>query len=346
MAHMISGGKNLILDEEGKYWLDLQSGILNTPLGHNSTVVSEALSRVRGQGLINSYDRPGKAAFELVDLMREYQPGYEWKLFNTGGEAIDKAIQIVSTVIGRMPRIAVLLGSFHGKLMSMAWASFGDKLPWGNPLDLIVIDPTDDPQMIPRFDALIYEPVQGHGGTVADQELLSQLCYARDAFMIADEMITGFLRCGARFMSADFADIIVTGKGISGGAPLSLVGYASHISLPQGGIPVGWRSTGVGNNLCATIGVHVLKELIAEEDTFIAQIKRIERFLKTLGFEASGALGFKVLKDFTKTRKYFEDNGVIASWHNPPLMRVGPSFVTQTIELIALERALLEAGEL
>lgn len=345
MANMLRGRGNWLTDADGKHWLDLQSGILNTPLGHGSVAVSDALGMVQDAGLINTYDRTGHRADLLVSLLEDYQPNTLWRLFNTGGEAIDKAIQIIATGIGRSPVVAVLPNSFHGKLLSMSWAHYGDKLPWGNPLNIVVVDPSK-PHEAPAFDALIYEPVQGHGGFFSNSEQLRRYANGRQAALIADEMITGFLRCGQRFMSEGYADIIVTGKGISGGAPLSAVGVSRTSPFADVQIPVGWRSTGVGNNLCATIGYSVLNDLIHNEARYVRAVYEIESFLRSMDFIAYGAIGFKLLKDFEKTRKVFEAMRVIASWHNKPFMRVGPAFVTSIRDMDVLHDALEEAGEL
>lgn len=342
-GYIIGANKNSLLDSNGENWLDMQSGILNTPLGHDSRVIRRALTKVHATGLINTYDRQGDAAARLVEAMELYKHGYTWKLFNTGGEALDKAVQIVATIFGRAPTIAVLPESFHGKLLSLSWAHYGDSLPWGNPLNLIVVDPAIGTDR--HFDALIYEPVQGHGGKVTREEEVRQLCWERGAILIADEMITGFLRCGKRFMS-ETADIVVTGKGISGGAPLSLLGFSKKLPLPQGQIPVGWRSTGVGNNLCATIGLAILEDLIDRQDAYLRSVGLIESRLTGLGFSATGALGFKRLKHFDAAKEVFERRRVIASWHNKPNLRVGPSFVTNESELGFLASVLEEAGEL
>jgi acetylornithine/N-succinyldiaminopimelate aminotransferase len=345
MASMLRARGNWLTDVDGKRWLDLQSGILNTPLGHGSATVSEALYQVTDAGLINTYDRTGHRADLLTNALSDYRPNTTWRLFNTGGEAIDKAVQIIATGLGKVPTIAVMPNAFHGKLLSMSWAHYGDKLPWGNPLNLITIDPSkpDDGR---EFDALIYEPVQGHGGTYYSSKEMRELANSRGAALIADEMITGFLRCGQRFMSEGYADIIVTGKGISGGAPLSAIGVSELSPFHGVQIPVGWRSTGVGNNLCATIGYGVLFDLIHHEDRYINAVCRIGSKLQAMGFTAHGAIGFKLLKDFDKTRKVFERAGVIASWHNAPYLRVGPSFVTTDAEMAMLQDVLEEAGEL
>jgi selenocysteine lyase/cysteine desulfurase len=65
-----------------------------------------------------------------------------------------------------------------------------------------------------------------------------------------------------------------------------------------------------------------------------------------MGFHATGALGFKPLHIQEAARAYFEDRRIIASWHNPPQMRVGPSFVTSDEDFENLESALKGTGEL
>lgn len=337
---MYSGSGNQYIDKRGLDWLDMQSGILNTPLGHGSNVIEEALHHLVRTGLINSYDRTPENTIALCEFMDTiYAPGYKWKPFNTGAEGIEKAIQIASTYFNKRPRIAVLPQSFHGKFLSMAWANYGDKLPWGNPMGLIQIDPSV-PNSIPMFDVLIYEPVQGWDGTEWDETILRRICDERGALLIADEMITGFLRCGKRFMS-ETADIIVTGKGISGGVPLSLVGYRSRL-LPQDTIPVGWRSTGAGNNLSCTIGLHMVHHLLTYEHTLTRRITAIAVRLTTMGFYTTGALGFRRMNDAKRAKDIFERRRIIASWHCHPQVRVGPSFITTDAELDRLQEALDE----
>jgi acetylornithine/succinyldiaminopimelate/putrescine aminotransferase len=336
----MSAEYNILTDHEGKEWLDLQSGILNTPFGHGSQTISRAINSVVRAGLINTYDRASSAQGELIALMGTYQPGYTWKPFNTGGEAIDKAIQIAATRFGYMPRIAVLHNSFHGKLLSMAWANKPSALlPWGNPLNIGIIDPnTTDAD----FDVLIYEPVQGHDGHVNDETVLRNLCDEREALLIADEMITGFMRCGERFMSKT-ADIIVCGKGISGGVPLSMVGFKPSLLADHSDtIATGWRSTGAGNNLAMAVGIASLARFIHSEESIKIVVNRIQTELMLLGFTALGALGFKSLKNHAATKSYFESERVIASFHCPGQVRVGPSLITLESEFEIL-RATLEA---
>lgn len=343
MSIILANG-NLLIDSHGKRWLDMQSGILNTPFGHGSSVISDALGQVLRDGLVNTYDRPSRAQGELIELMDIYKPGYTWKPFNTGAEAIEKAIQVAASYFGRLPRIAVLPNSFHGKMLSMAWANYGDKVPWGNPLDLIIVDPNEPAN--PDFDVLIYEPVQGWDGTVNNEARLRELCNERAALRIADEMITGFMRCGKRFMS-QHADIIVCGKGISAGVPLSMLGFRQVLlDDSKGTIATGWRTTGAGNNLASTVGLYSLKALLEAEEEILLMVSGIQTFLEKLGFSATGALGFKALKHYAETKAFFEEDGLIASFHCPPKVRVGPAFTTDQAAFIRLATILEQAGEL
>lgn len=330
---MQTGNGNLVGDSFGRVWLDMLSGILNVSLGHGSDVVKGALREITDSGLINTYDRPSVNCQALLELLGMYESRFRWKLFNTGAEAIERAIQIASYYYEKPIQIAVLPGSFHGKSLSMSWARY--EVPWGNPLGVTVLDLESG--NIPFFDVLIYEPVRGWDGQVANEELLRNLCNERGALLIADEMITGFMRCGQRFLNRS-ADIVISGKGLAQGAPLSVLGMKSEL-VPKD-FTIGWNTTCGGNNLSATIGLHVLRYLMNNEEFLIEKIKRIESALRDMGFHAMGALGFKTMQgDPAQMRKTFEAAQVIASWHDPHL-RVGPSFFTTQDELGQLSQVL------
>lgn len=342
---VVSAKANTLIDSNGKQWLDLQSGILNTPFGHGSAVIEIALREIIASGHINTYDRAGQAQEDLLDLIYEYgPPEFTWKPFNTGAEAIEKAIQVAATYFGRLPKIAVLDNSFHGKMLSMAYANYGDKLPWGNPLNIIHVDPYSKNER-QEFDVLIYEPIQGWDGILNDEAVLRAMCDKRGALLIADEMITSFMRCGKRFMSID-PDMIVCGKGISAGVPLSMLGFRPILYDHGDTIPVGWRTTGAGNNLAMVIGRASLEMLIDTENKITEKVEYLEHRLRLMGFNAVGAFGFKTLSNHEATKAYFEEEGIIASWHCPPQMRVGPSFVTTAEDLDRLQETLRKAGEL
>lgn len=332
--------RNSITDIRSVVWLDLLSGILNVSLGHGSPVVRRALKEIDVTGLINTYDRPSQNSFRLKEMLGTYDNRFDWHLLNTGAEAIERAIQVVSSLKCRPVKIAILQGSFHGKSISMSYGRYRE-VPWGNPIGLVEVEPDKDSSLIPDFDVLIYEPIAGWDGTPVDETRLRMLCDEREAFLIADEMITGFLRCGRRFLNRT-ADMVVSGKGLAQGAPLSVLGIKQDL-MPLFHLNIGWNTTTGGNNLSATIGLHVLRHLIQSELELLGDIQRIENALSDMGFSANGALGFMRLEEGSSgaLRVRFENRHVIASWHEDCL-RVGPSFITTDGELALLEKLIEE----
>lgn len=336
---MITGGNGSYLyDEDGEEWLDMLGGILNVSLGHKSTPVTQALYAVLQSGLVTSYDRPSHASAMLTELLGEYDKRFRWRLLNTGAEAIERAVQVVAHNIGRLPTIAVLKDSFHGKSISMAGIRYD--VPWGNPLDVLTINPESG--FLPDFDMLIYEPVSGWDGKVHDEPYLRGICDERGAFLVVDEMITGFLRCGHRFVNTT-ADMVVSGKGLSQGAPLAVLGISPQLAT---NLSIGWNTTGGGNNLSASIGLAVLRYLICNEQLLMKRVALIELFLTLNGFgRVYGALGFRDMKgDPATVRAVFEQNHVIASWHGK-VLRIGPNFYMGGDEREKFTNVMRLAGE-
>lgn len=303
-------------DSSGEWWTDMLSGILNVSLGHSHGVVQDALREVVRNGLINSYDRECRNSYELKELLNAYDHRYQWKLLNTGAEAIERAIQIASVIFDRKIKIAVLPYNFHGKSLSMSCVRYN--VPWGNPMDIIRLDLTDPEP----FDVLIYEPVRGWDGVAHDEAQLRKLCDENNALLIADEMITGFLRCGRRFLNTS-ADMVISGKGLSQGVPLTVLGIGHH-SMPES-LPIGWSTTCGGNNLSSTVGLRVLQFLIENENELQEQINRIETKLSTVCQRTKGALGFRDCNNASSLCERFDKNHIVASWHDN-ILRLGPDF--------------------
>ena len=186
------------------------------------------------------------------------------------------------------------------------------------------------------FDVLVYEPVRGWDGVIADEALLRDQCDQRGAILVADEMITGFLRWGPRFMNRA-ADIVVSGKGLAQGAPLAVIGVKPDL-MPHS-MPIGWTTTGGGNNLVSTIGLHVLQHLIKNERPLQDAVHAIHTALQPVCHRGAGALWFHDCRDPASMRAVFERSRIVASWHGS-VLRLGPRFgieselLHQTINLI------------
>lgn len=238
-------------DENGDKWTDLISGIQNVPLGHNSSAVWHAISRVGASGLVNCYNVPSYERTRLAVSLTHNFPSLNWSITSSGTEAIERALQMHHARTGVWHgRVLYVPGAFHGKSYALARARYN----WGSSLMV----PFTKAAMQTPFDAIIYEPVQGLSGKRIDGRALRRICDATGAALIADEMISGFGRCGEWFLSTrDEPDYITCGKGVASGVAIAFVASKRKI----GDIPTGWTTTAAGNALSCAIAHDTLAAL-------------------------------------------------------------------------------------
>jgi 4-aminobutyrate aminotransferase/(S)-3-amino-2-methylpropionate transaminase len=130
--------------------------------------------------------------------------------------------------------------------------------------------------------AVIAEPVLGEGGFVAPPKeyfkILHKICQDHGIVLIADEIQTGFGRTGKMFAMEHYGvepEVIVMGKSMAGGLPLSAVtGKTELMDHPQVG---GLGGTFAGNPLACRAALAVLDQF---EKTDL--LKRAEKIGKTV----------------------------------------------------------------
>jgi 4-aminobutyrate aminotransferase/(S)-3-amino-2-methylpropionate transaminase len=90
---------------------------------------------------------------------------------------------------------------------------------------------------LPRMAGLIFEPVIGHGGWIVPPpefvKEIRRITKERGILLLADEIITGFGRTGRWFACDHFdivPDILIVGKGIASGYPISAMITAPEIA--------------------------------------------------------------------------------------------------------------------
>ncbi|UPT53312.1 hypothetical protein [Synechococcus phage Ssp-JY38] len=333
------GNGDYVYDTGGNAWLDFRAGIMTATLGHGHPAVTRGVNNALTAGLVNSYTNHSSAALDLMALLIGYAPDYNWKLLSTGVEAIDRALQLVSKYLNRAPRVAALRGGFHGKTMHIAPVRW-DNLPWRNPLGIQVVPPHELDEI--DFDVLLYEPIQSLTGVLPNEMVLRQVCSSKGAFLVADEMVTGFMRTGKRFAST-MADIIVAGKGLGQGLPLSTIGIRTSSPLAHVALPVDWSTTAAANNLCAQVGLAVLQWLIDNE----ARVKQLcaaneRRYTDQLGAAGYGNLGFMYIprRQVAAVQASLQRHRILATIREDGIMRLGPSFFAGETEFTLLQEAI------
>ena len=121
------------------------------------------------------------------------------------------------------------------------------------------VDPSD-------VACVVIEPVQGEGGYVPTPprflKRIRELCTEHGMLMVADEIQSGFGRTGRLFAIEHYdivPDLLVTGKSIASGMPLSAVtGPDEIMSSPQ---PGGMGGTYSGNPLACAAAIETIKTI-------------------------------------------------------------------------------------
>lgn len=345
---LASGDGAVVIDTDGKSYLDLLGGIAVNILGHRHPAVIDAVTRQLNTlgHTSNLYaTEPGVALAEaLVGLL-----GAESKVFfcNSGTEANEVAFKI-TRLTGRTKLVAAQ-GAFHGRTMgSLALTGQPSKQEPFAPLpgDVTHVPYGDVDALRSAVDgdtaAVFLEPIMGEGGVVVPPA--GYLVAAREitaehgALLVLDEVQTGMGRTGA-FLAHQHdgitPDIVTLAKGLGGGLPIGAclaVGATADLLTP--GLH---GSTFGGNPVCTAAALAVLKTL-ADEDL----INRADVLGKTLatGIEALGhplvdhvrgrglLLGVVLSAEAAKTvEAAARDAGFLINGAAPNVIRLAPPLV-------------------
>lgn len=289
-----------VRDADGNVFIDLTAGFGVAAAGHAHPAVAAAIAEqatrlAHGLGDV----QPSEVKLRLVERLAALAPGDGWRVIlgGSGAEAVEAALKTVHLRTGRRPLVA-FDGSYHG-LTAGALAVTGRmefRLPFAPLLrpevrfapfpDAGGAAPEDDCRTaLARVEdliaggpggpagAVVVEPLQGRGGVVEPPtgflRGLRRLCDGHGALLVMDEIYTGFGRTGRWFACGRegvVPDILVVGKALAGGLPLSAVLGSPEIMTawpPSAGEAL-HTSTFLGNPVaCAAALAHL--RVIEEE---------------------------------------------------------------------------------
>ncbi len=220
-----------IWDQNGKAYLDFAGGYGVFTLGHRHPRV---LAAVREQ--LEHFALSGKTMFNVLlgrasKRLAELSPGDLEISFwcNSGTEAVEGALKLARVATGRK-KIVATHDAYHGKTIGALSASGREafQAPFRPLLADVAHVPFGDAAVLDAAlvdaAAFIVEPVQGEGGVNVPPEgylrAVRDACDRAGALFIADEVQTGFGRCGYRFgceRDGVVPDVMTLAKGISGG---------------------------------------------------------------------------------------------------------------------------------
>jgi ornithine--oxo-acid transaminase len=270
-----------VTDVDGRRYLDLLAAYSAINFGHRHPRLMAAarrqLERVTLVSRAFEHDQFGPFCAELAELA-----GMQMVLpMNTGAEAVETAIKTARKwgyeVKGVPDGEAVIVafgGNFHGRTTTIisfstdedSRASFGPYTPG------FTVVPYGDAEALAaavhdRVVGVLVEPIQGEAGVLVPPPGflagVREICSARGALMIADEIQSGLGRTGTTF-ACEHEDVVpdmyLLGKALGGGiVPVSaVVSSAEILGVFQ---PGQHGSTFGGNPLACAIGREVIAML-------------------------------------------------------------------------------------
>jgi len=246
---LVKGKGSIVVDADGKKYIDMLGGIATNILGHSHPAVVSAVNRqIKTLSHVsNFYSHPN--AIELAQILVRLTGDKQSRVFfaQSGAEVNEAAIKL-SRKTGRT-RIVAMTGSFHGRTMgSLSLTGQNSKKIAFAPLiknvkHVAFGDIKKAKKAInSRTAMVIVEPIMGEAGVIVPPlnylKELREACTKNGALLVIDAVQTGIGRTGQWFgyeYSGIKPDVITVAKGLGAGLPLAAmiaVGKTSQLFEP------------------------------------------------------------------------------------------------------------------
>jgi len=363
-----------VWDFDGRKYIDCHTQYGSLFLGHRNpriiTAIKDQLDKI--YGAYPAFDTEAKEkALESLSKILPRKLEYVYML-NGGGEAVELSLKTARKLTGRKKFIS-FINAFHGRTMGALSVTWNPKYREGYdpfPWDVRFLPYNKVEEVEREVDnetaGVIVEVIQGEGGlneaSIEFLKAIREACDRTGAQMIIDEVQTGFGRTGylwAHQIANIEPDILVAGKAIGGGFPVSLAAIKSELGekLKEGDHG---STFGVNPLACSALTASIqvlLEENVVEKTASIGRVFResLESIKEEFGEvvrEVKGRglmLGIETRFEPTPILKLLQDNGVIALRAGRLVLRFLPPYMitSQDIQHIteALKRALSQVKE-
>jgi acetylornithine aminotransferase len=287
---LVSGKGCVLVDVEGKKYLDFLGGIATNVLGHaHPSIVAAVTKQISTLGHVsNFYIHPG--VVDLAEKLKSIVEDDRARVFfcNSGAEANEAALKL-SRRTGRK-KIVATDGSFHGRTMgALSLTGQPSKRDAFKPLvpGIVHVPFGDANAMASAVDfktaMVIVEPILGEAGVVMPPpgylKELRKICDKNGALLVIDCVQTGLGRTGS-WLGYEYEgikpDVVTLAKGLGGGLPLgAMIALGSAATLFK---PGDHGSTFGGNPIACASALAVLKFI--DRNDLISSVKRHESVIR------------------------------------------------------------------
>ncbi|MBO5248941.1 MAG: acetylornithine/succinylornithine family transaminase [Clostridia bacterium] len=333
---IVSGKGSVLVDSQGKEYIDLGTGIAVNTFG---TADGEWIEAVTDQLKKFSHTSNLFYSSPCADLAEKLcqRTGMKRVFFsNSGAEANECAIKaargFAAQKWGKDRHVIVTLNnSFHGRTITTL-AATGQEVFHKDFTPLtpgFISVPANDieavRQAVKEYDAIavMFETVQGEGGVLPLEESfvqgLAQLREETEVLLIADEVQTGNGRTGRLYGYMNYEilpDIVTTAKGLGGGLPIGATLLGERVQDVYQ--PGSHGSTFGGNPVACAGALNILNRI---NDALLADVRKKSEFIFDTLSQAEGVIsvsgmglmiGVETVGDAKEILAKCRERGVIA----------------------------------
>lgn len=291
---IVSGKGSILVDADGKEYIDMGSGIGVTVFGNGDEqwikAVTDQLSKVQHTSNLYYTDPCAKLAMLMCE-----KTGMKKVFFgNSGAEANECAIKAARKYASMKKgsgysTIITLKNSFHGRTLTTLSATGQEHyhelyqpltpgFAYAEPGD---IEGFKELALNVKAAGVLMECIQGEGGVnVMDKDFVkavADFCKQEDIVLMIDEVQTGNGRTGELYAYMNYGiepDVVSTAKGIGGGLPLGVCMLGDKVKDVFE--PGDHGSTFGGNPVCCAGAISIMERL---DDGFMKTVREKSKYI-------------------------------------------------------------------
>ena len=278
-----------LYDARGKKYVDLESGVWCTSIGHNHPrlirVLTEQSAKIAHTGFNYSAAVVEESAREILSLL-EFDGG-ACVFLCSGSEAVEYGVRVAQSLINR-PLMMTMTDSYFGAYGS---AAKRDESEWYGFDWLACVECKNDDacgwrcerwSQIPfeKIGGFLFEPGSSSGLVrFPPEKLVRNIVNAvrtNDGLVLVNEVTTGVGRTGRWFGYQHYGispDIVALGKGIGNGYPVSVAAFASGVRLRLGGRIIKYSQSHQNDPLGAAMAREVVR--VIEDERLVERGREI-----------------------------------------------------------------------
>jgi acetylornithine aminotransferase len=292
---IIRADNEFLFDQDGNRYIDLESGVWCTSIGHNhpavATAISNRLNTIMHVGFCYADPVVEEAAIKVLGILR--MPDGKAVFLTSGSDAVEFGVRIARAITDK-PYLLMFSDSYFGAYGSASkkdpteWVFF-DWLSCQSCPQFASCDP-ECPKIsalpFEKIGGMLYEPGSSSGLVrFAPEKLIRNLVdktRKNNGTVIVNEVTTGIGRTGEWFGFQHYGfdpDIVATGKGIGNGYPVSVTAMNSAIAEKIEKVPFKYAQSHQYDPLGAEVVLAVLRTI--EEEHLVERSRTLGEYIHT-----------------------------------------------------------------